>query len=250
MQALTSDASVGCVTGLMLPIEVRSRRQLLLRQLIEMRRGFRGRVYRASEPATEAGLLPTAAGALGSGASLVMLTEVARELGGFDPALGPATPTIGGETLDLLVRLLETGRAVSYEPRAIVWYDETRRPGRLRSQVYRRAVGLGAVVGKNMIARPGRRDLIRAAPVGLSRLRDPESREDAGRPAGYPRDLVWSERLGTLVGAIAYLRGRELLAERESIPTEISGQEPDDVEVRLADRPIEPNRWNLGYRAP
>jgi GT2 family glycosyltransferase len=251
VQALISERNVGCVTGLLLPMEVKSRRQLLLQQFVDMQRGFRRRVYRAPEPATEAEVLPEAAGALGSGASLVMFTEVARDLGGFDPALGPATPTIGGESLDLLVRLLETGRAVSYEPRAIVWYDQTRRPGRLRGQVYRRAVAMGAVIGKNVIAGPHRRDLLRAAPSGLMRLRDPDAREDAGRPAGYPRDLAWSERLGTVVGAIAYLLSALLVATRHLAVTRPPAPRP----LRLVRRMVvggEPINivWFRGSEAP
>ena len=65
--------------------------------------------YRLSDCRKENPLLTYAAGGLGSGASIVMLTEVVRELGGFDPALGPATLACGGEQIDLLASTAAQG---------------------------------------------------------------------------------------------------------------------------------------------
>jgi GT2 family glycosyltransferase len=205
VEALVSERSIACVTGLILPLDLESKRQVLLEQSAGFKKGFRRRTYRLPDAWAENPLLPYAAGALGSGASIVMPTELARELGGFDPALGPATPAGGGEDIDLLVRLLRKGHAVSYEPRAIVWRE---RPGGavgLRRQAYRHGVGLGAMLGKQLLARPERRDFLRAIPAGLCYLRAPGSRKEMGRRTSIPRHLSWLESIGMLVGPLAYL---------------------------------------------
>jgi GT2 family glycosyltransferase len=222
--ALLSGDGVACVTGLILPLELECESQLLLEQFASFGKGFERKTYRLPESWEENPLLPYTAGALGSGASVVMLTEVARDLGGFDPALGPATPAKGGEDLDLLVRVLRRGHGVSYEPRAIVWHKHPGGSTRLRRQVYSYGVGLGAMLGKQLIAGPQRRDFLRAVPAGLRYLRDPGSRKNVGKPTNYPRHLTWLERLGMLIGPALYVlsalivRARRLALTRAPSP--------------------------------
>jgi GT2 family glycosyltransferase len=203
--ALRGASQVACVTGLILPLKLESETQLLLEQFAGFGKGFVPVTYQLPQSCEENPLLPYAAGALGSGANIVMLTSVARELGGFDPALGPATPARGGEDLDLLVRVLRRGYALSYEPKAMIWHEHPTGSSRLRRQVYRYGIGLGAMLGKQFIAGPRRRDFLRAIPPGVRYLRDPGSRKNARKPTGYPRELTWLERLGMLIGPVLYL---------------------------------------------
>ena len=203
--ALAGSGPVACVTGLILPLELESESQLLLEQFAGFGKGFEPRTYQLPEAREDNPLLPYAAGSLGSGASIVMLTAVARELGGFDPALGPATAARGGEDLDLLARVLRSGYALSYEPRAIVWHEHPGGSARLRHQVYSYGIGLGAMLGKQLIAGPRRRDFVRAIPSGVRYLRDPGSRKNVGKPSAYPRELTRLERRGMLVGPALYL---------------------------------------------
>lgn len=224
VEALLGAGEIGCVTGLSLPRELESETQLLMERLAGLDEGFKRRTFRLTEQQRKASLLPKAAAALGSGASIVMLTQLGRELGGFDPALGPATLACGGEELDLLVRLLRNGYALSYEPRAIVWRERPTPTGPQRRQVFRHGVGLGAMIAKQLIAGPDRRDLLRAIPAGLRYLPDPASRQVVVAPSNYPRHLGWLTRLGMLVGPIAYLvsalivRGRRLIGRQPSSP--------------------------------
>ena len=202
---LTAAPPVACVTGLILPLELESDSQLLLEQFAGFGKGFEPKTYRLPEAREANPLLPYAAGCLGSGASIVMWTAVARELGGFDPALGPATLARGGEDLDLLARVLRSGYALSYEPRAIVWHEHPGGSARLRRQVYSYGIGLGAMLGKQLIASPRRRDFVRAIPSGVRYLRDPGSRKNVGKPTAYPRGLTRLERCGMLVGPALYV---------------------------------------------
>ena len=224
--ALLGGDGVACVTGLILPLELECESQLLLEQFASFGKGFQRKTYRLPDSWEENPLLPYTAGALGSGASIMMLTEVARDLGGFDPALGPATPAKGGEDLDLLVRVLRNGHGVSYEPKAIVWHQHPSGSTRLRRQVYSYGVGLGAMLGKQLIAGPQRRDLLRAVPAGLRYLRDPGSRKNAGKPTTYPRDLTWLERLGMLIGPALYVLSALIVQARQLAHTRMPTPRP------------------------
>ncbi|MBV9797289.1 MAG: glycosyltransferase [Solirubrobacterales bacterium] len=258
VEALTSERGIACVTGLILPLELESESQLLLEQFAGFGKGFRRRTYRLPDSWEENPLLPYTAGTLGSGASIVMLTEVGRELGGFDPALGPATPAKGGEDIDLLARVLQSGHGLSYEPRAIVWHEHPGGRPRLRRQVYSYGVGLGAMLAKQVIAGPDRRGFLRAVPAGLRYLRDPGSRKNAGKPENYPRGLTWLERLGMLIGPALYLlsalmvQARRLTAPRPPSPRPLRivramvvGGEPISVSWFTE---VEPRRSRFAWR--
>jgi GT2 family glycosyltransferase len=205
VEALDRADDVACVTGLILPLELETDSQLLLEQYAGFGKGFRRRTYRLPEAREHDPLFPYTAGTMGSGASTVLRADVARALGGFDTTLGPGTPTTGAEDLDLYIRVLRAGHAVAYEPSAIVWHEHPEGMPRLRRQVYRYGIGLGAMLAKHLIRGPKRLELVCAVPGGLRYLRDPASRKNAGKPADYPARLTWLERLGMLIGPVAYV---------------------------------------------
>ena len=192
-----------CVTGLILPLELETPSQVLLEQFAGFGKGFERRTYRLRE--TEDRAYPYAPGAVGSGANTALRRSVALELGGFDPTLGAGTPAVGGEDLDLYLRLLLRGHAIAYEPSAIVWHQHPDGPERLRSQVYRYGMGLGATFTKQLLRGPARRELVRAVPAGVRHAVDPDSRKNAAKASGYPPSLDRLERLGMLAGPVAYV---------------------------------------------
>jgi glycosyltransferase involved in cell wall biosynthesis len=167
--------------------------------------GLTRRTYRRSDTHNGHPLLAHTVGGLGSGAGIVMLTDVGRELGGFDPALGPATPACGGEHIDLLARLLRRGYSISYEPNAIVWREHPADAGARRGEIYRYGIGLGAIISKRLITGPERRAWLRAVPAAVRYSRDPAPREAGDTPTRYPYRLRWLMRLGILLGPFAYL---------------------------------------------
>ena len=149
-------------------------------------------------------MYPYAPGTIGSGANTILRRSVALELGGFEPTLGAGTLALGGEDLDLYMRLLLRGQAIAYEPSAIVWHEHPDGPQRLRSQVYRYGVGLGATFAKQLFRGPARRELLRAVPAGVRYGTDPQSRKNAAKGDDYPRSLDWLERAGVVAGPVAY----------------------------------------------
>jgi glycosyltransferase involved in cell wall biosynthesis len=163
------------------------------------------RTYRRSDTHNGHPLLAHTAGGLGSGAGMVMLTDIGRALGGFDLALGPATPACGGEQIDLLVRLLRSGYTISYEPRAIIWREHPAHAEAPRRQIYRYGIGLGAIISKRLMAGPERRGWLRAMAAAVRYSRDPSPRQHGDTPTRYPLRLRWLMRLGMLLGPFAYL---------------------------------------------
>ncbi|HVG75551.1 MAG TPA: glycosyltransferase, partial [Thermoleophilaceae bacterium] len=205
VRAFGAAADVACVTGMILPLTLESPTQVLIEQFASFGKGYRRTCFRLPDSRRHDPLFPYTAGSIGSGANTLVRTGTARELGGFDTALGPGTPAFGAEDLDLFVRLIRAGHAIVYEPSAMVRHDHPRGAKGLGRRAYRYGVGMGALIGKQLLRGPDRRDLLRAIPAGVRYARDPSSRKNAGKPARFPRRLDWLERLGLLFGPIAYL---------------------------------------------
>jgi glycosyltransferase involved in cell wall biosynthesis len=230
VETLLSQDDIGCVTGYNAPRRLEGEIRFLPERPGD---GDRRTIHRLPEAGADNPLLLYPTSGLGPGGGLVMLTEVAREVGGFDSALGPATPACGGEQMDLLVRLLQRGYTLSYEPGAIVWREHPVHAGREGRQIYRHGVGLGAVLGKRLIAGPRRRDWVRAIPAAVRYTRDPAPRDHPGKHTAYPRRLKWLMRLGMLIGPVAYLVSALLAGARRLLGKPPSGPRPLRIVRRM-----------------
>lgn len=131
-----------------------------------------------------------------------------RNLGGFDRALGTGTLAQGGEDLDICIRLLHSGRKLTYEPAAMVWHRHPDTFAAVRRQVFGYGVGLGAMLAKHVVVGPNRWTVVSLSAQGISYYTDPESRKNALRGPSFPRSLVRLERTGLLLGPLAYLASR------------------------------------------
>jgi O-antigen biosynthesis protein len=238
---LASD--VACVTGRILPLALDSPWQRLFEQLAVFDKGSERRVFRLAESRAEEPLFPYVAGHVGSGANIFIRREAALSIGGFDPVLGPGTPAVGGEDLDLLVRFLQGGGAIVYEPSVIIKHDHPDCPNGLRRHAYRYGIGLTAMLGKQLIRGPGRRDLLRAIPRGVRYALNPNSRKNLQKTSDYPRSLDTLERLGMLLGPLAYVLSvaesavcdrpwlRDLLRYRRSPVPDLNDADPHSSAV-------------------
>jgi O-antigen biosynthesis protein len=206
--AFAGTPEVGCVTGLILPLELETPAQLLVERFASFGKGFAPRIYSLDTPPADQPLFPYTAGYFGSGANMAFRTSVLRDLGGFDPVLGTGTRARGGEDLDICIRLLQAGSRLAYEPRSIVWHRHPETLPRLRRQVFDYGAGLGAMLGKHLLTGPNRWTILSRAPQGLRYYTDPKSRKNAMRDTTFPRSLNRRERTGLLYGPIAYLASR------------------------------------------
>ena len=191
--ALQHSPEAACATGLILPLETRTRGQRLLEEWGGFAKGFRRQVR--MHP-----LHPYLPGQLGSGANVGFRTDALRELGGYDLVLGAGTPTFGGEDLAVQLEVVLSGHALVYEPGAVVWHRGS--VGDWRRQLFR----YGAALTSVMLRRAGRspqerRDILRQVPSAARYAMSPGSTSSS-------RALVLVELAGMAYGPVALLRSR------------------------------------------
>ncbi len=206
--AFAATPEVDCVTGLILPLELETPAQLLDERFASFGKGFVRRTYSFDSPPPDQPLFPYTAGYFGSGANMTFRTSVIREIGGFDRALGTGTPARGSEDLDICIRLLHSGRRLTYEPAAMVWHRHPDTYAGVRRQVFGYGVGLGAMLTKQIVMGPYRWRVVSRSLQGLRYYTDTESRKNALRGETFPRSLIRLERIGLLYGPIGYLASR------------------------------------------
>jgi GT2 family glycosyltransferase len=207
--AFAADPDLACVSGPVLAARLATQEELAADSALAWNKGFEARRFSLDDPPADSTIFPFSPGLFGIGANLAVRTDVAREIGGFDEALGPGSPTHGGEDCEFLVRLVLAGYVLGYEPSAYVWHYH--RPSReaLRTQIRGYAVGLGGFLTKVALDRHGRAAALRRLPAALAQLRRISARESRatagdGMPAGAGR-----ERLrGLALGPWAYLKSR------------------------------------------
>jgi O-antigen biosynthesis protein len=195
---------IGCVTGMILPLRLDTPAQVLLEQFATFGKGFHSVRFSLLETRSTDVLFPYTAGRIGSGANTIVRAGLVRDLGGFDPRLGPGTPTKGGEELDLYIRLLRSGAAIAYEPTALVWHEHPDRWEQLRRHAFHYGVGLGAMLTKQFVTGPERWRFLTLVPAGVRYAFDPRSRKNKSKTAGFPSRLDALERTGMLAGPAAF----------------------------------------------
>jgi starch synthase len=123
----------GAVTGQILPVELATGAQVAF----ERRGGFRGgneQVRYVGDHLDGNAIYPYGPGMFGAGANLAVRRDVALRLGGFDEALDTGPPLPGGGDLDMMHRVIRSGHALVYEPRAVVFHRHRRDDDGLRRQ--------------------------------------------------------------------------------------------------------------------
>ncbi|MFT3970262.1 MAG: glycosyltransferase family 2 protein [Micropruina sp.] len=228
--ALTADPRIGCATGLVLPAGFESADQLRFEEYGGFAKGYATTYWAPAHsaaigaaltararsagsptdavPGRRGAAFPYTAGEFGSGVVALRATTFA-ELGGFDPALGPGTPTHAGEDLDLCRRVYLSGATVAYHPAAIVRHHHRADDAQLREQIFGYGVGLTAALAKLLFTQP--RHLVGFAarlPAAAHMLFASDSKKNAALPSDFPAELLRAERVGMLLGPLRYLRSR------------------------------------------
>ncbi|MEV1288769.1 glycosyltransferase [Micromonospora sp. NPDC049679] len=206
-----TDDDVAAVTGQVLARELDTPSQIWLEQYGGYGKGCQRRRFdRAGYATVEAGgarrvdtpsqsLYPYLPGSYGSGANMAFRTETLRRLGGFDPRLRT------GEDIDVLLRTVLAGHALTYEPAAIVWHTHRRELRALRRTVYQYGTGLGAVLTKCLATEPtARRELLGRLPRGVAYALRPGSEKNGRKQEGYPASLTALELCGLALGPAYY----------------------------------------------
>jgi GT2 family glycosyltransferase len=224
-----ADRDVACVTGLVLPQQLDTPAQLRLEAYGGYSKGFVERRFDLREHRPpDVPLFPYNAGMLGSGGSMAFRRETFIRLGGLDICLGNGTASRGGEDIDLLFRVIQSGSGIVYNPRSLAYHPHHRLDAQLRRQVFSYGVGLAAFLTKSAAHRPrAAMDILARLPAGLLMMANPNpssSTSASGLPLGglvdYPASLRLLEVAGMAWGPFAYARTallrRRLRRDRET----------------------------------
>jgi O-antigen/teichoic acid export membrane protein/cellulose synthase/poly-beta-1,6-N-acetylglucosamine synthase-like glycosyltransferase len=235
---------IDALTGLILPAELETPAQiwfegyyggfagerqftpLTLERATDVPRLARGSKIRVTDPAgRETTRFPVyGVGAYGAGANMAFRRSSLRRIHGFNPAMGPGTPSLGGEDLATFVRLLWEGGRMAFEPTAIVHHRHRRTLGELEKQLHGYGLGFTAMITSSILDDP--RHLVslawqvpgavgRLAEKALGRLLNRDDENGVLAPmasddlsSSFPKSLVSTELRGFPRGPGAYLRSR------------------------------------------
>lgn len=204
-----SSERIGCVTGMILPAELRTRAQLWTERHGGFGKGLHRRLFDLDDRGQAGPLFPYTAGAFGSGANMAFRRDALDRMKGFDNALGAGTIARGGDDLASFVSVLQAGYQLAYEPGAMVWHFHRREEQGMQRQAYGYGIGLGAYLTGQVVERPGTLlFFLRRLPQAFAHMFSKDSAKLARLPDDYPRKLVWTERWGIVVGVPSYIRSR------------------------------------------
>jgi GT2 family glycosyltransferase len=203
---------VACVTGLVLPLELETPAQFWIEEYGGFGKGFTRRIFDMAENHPKTPLYPYTAGRLGTGACMAFRMAFLRSVGGFDLALGAASPAQGGEDLAAFFQVVTSGYRLVYEPAALLYHPHRCDYMALRKQIYHYGVGLTAYLTKVLLDNPRHLfDLIPRLPYGLVFTLSTRSPKNSKKSTQYPKELTILELKGMLYGPSAYLYSRWMI---------------------------------------
>lgn len=209
VKGFRSRPDVACVTGLVAtagidgPIEA----------YFDARAGSwwnrcRSEVFDMHADRPDSPLFPYTPAMFGTGANVAFERSFLTDSEGFDEALGAGTRTRGGEDIDKFVDTLFRGRAIAYEPAAIVWHRHRGDRAGLLWQMFGYGTGLTAFVAKHLSRRATARQVLARVPSGVGRALSNRSETATRLDAPAPRGAAAMEALGYLAGPCLYAAER------------------------------------------
>ncbi|MFP5022718.1 glycosyltransferase family 2 protein [Pseudonocardia phyllosphaerae] len=205
--AFAADPDLACLSGPVLAARLGSPEERAADVALAWNKGFTPRRFTLADPPADSPIFPFSPGLFGIGANMAVRATPARAAGGFDEAMGPGTPTKGGEDCEFLVRMILAGHVLGYVPGAYLWHHHRPDQNALRHQMEGYAIGLGSFLAKVALSRQGRAAAVRRLPAAVARLRHIAARE-AGAGDAVPDDADQTRARGLLTGPRAYLRSR------------------------------------------
>jgi GT2 family glycosyltransferase len=200
---------VACVTGLIVPLELEAPAQLLIDEFSGFSKGYDRVIWDADVHRLDHPLYPYTVGIFGSGASAAFRRTTLVGIDGFDQHLGIGTPSVGGEDLDLFVRIVLGGKQIVYEPASLLRHAHRRDIRAFERQVRGYGTGLTAMLTKHVLSdRKTRREVLGRIPAGVAYALSPRSPKNQRKPREFTLRLSLLEWAGMAYGPIGYLRSR------------------------------------------
>jgi len=251
------DPQVMAVTGLVWPYELETEAQILFERYGGFARGFRRKYWRIDRESGEGSLGYIGAGKYGTGANMAYRRSIFEHVGLFDPALDVGTVTNGGGDLEMFFRVLKEGYLLAYEPTAIIRHRHRRDYAQLQTQIANNGVGFYSHLVRTGLTYPDTRtEAVRFGlwwfwQHSLRRLVEsfiPVRRLIASpiRRPRFPRNLIWAELRGSLMGLGRYSKARRRAAQIASSGEDAQDLSPAPVTTR---KPIATKALTVGVRA-
>ena len=208
-RGLAEHPEAGVVCGVVVPAELETPAQLWFEQFggHSKGRGFTPALFSPATAHVQSPLYPLPA--FGVGANMTFRPGVIESIGGFDPALGAGTRSMGSEDTLAFTQVLRAGGTIVYQPTALVRHYHRRDARSLYRQMVGYGTGLTAAYTSLLLADPRVLvGLLRLVPTAVRDLFGAGSLRVAGLGADFPADLLRANRRGMLRGPFAYLRSR------------------------------------------
>ena len=218
LDAAVAYADAGCITGLVLPLELETDAQILFEKGGGFRKGFQRAVYRPFSGGKP--FYPCFPGLFGTGANMAVRRNVVRELGGFDDALDTGAPLPGGGDLDMFYRTIRAGYTLVYEPSALVFHRHRRKMKELRLQYWSWGLGFMSFAAKSYRTDPPARRHFRRVVKGefkraFFQLIKSLRRQNGVSPT-FPLAQLWGSMAGWMGGYDRSVRRVEAIRRRHA----------------------------------
>jgi GT2 family glycosyltransferase len=218
LDAAVAYADAGCITGLVLPLELETDAQILFEKGGGFRKGFQRAVYRPFSEGKP--FYPCFPGLFGTGANMAVRRNVVRELGGFDDALDTGAPLPGGGDLDMFYRTIRAGYTLVYEPSALVFHRHRRKMKELRLQYWSWGLGFMSFAAKSYRTDPPARRHFRRVVKGefkraFFQLIKSLRRQNGVSPT-FPLAQLWGSMAGWMGGYDRSVRRVEAIRRRHA----------------------------------
>jgi glycosyltransferase involved in cell wall biosynthesis len=210
LRGFSARPAAGCVTGMVLPAELKTEPQKWFEELggFSHGRGFTQAIFEPGHPQSPLFPIPP----FGVGTNMAFRRRVLNDIEGFNVALGAGTPAMSGEETYAFTRTLLCEHTIVYQPTALVSHYHRATLEELKKQLYGYSVGTAAfyaaLIGsdaKHMLA------LMRLIPNAIKD--NWRANIEAWRSEDSPRAVLhaWPglariQTQGLLAGVPAYLR--------------------------------------------
>ncbi len=209
VRGFSATSTVGCVTGMVLPAELRTQPQQWFEALGGFRQG-RGFAREIFDPRhAQSPLYPFPP--FGAGANMAFRRDVLADIGGFDVALGAGTPAKASEETLAFARTRLAEHTIVYQPSAIVSHYHRETLPELKAQLHNYSIGTTAHYTSLILWKP--RLLLSVLRLIPRAVKDNWPTKDPARMAAMrdsPAILVVTQLLGMLKGPLAYLRSSRI----------------------------------------
>ncbi|WP_082948113.1 glycosyltransferase family 2 protein [Mycobacterium sp. 852014-52450_SCH5900713] len=142
LRGFSARPRVGCVTGMVLPAELKTEPQQWFEELggFSHGRGFERDIFEPGHPQSPLYPIPP----FGAGTNMAFRRRVLNDIDGFNVSLGAGTPSMSGEETFAFTQTLLAEHTIVYQPTALVFHYHRATLEELKKQLYGYSVGTAA----------------------------------------------------------------------------------------------------------